>query len=169
MNRKLSALLVLGAFISIAANATVVGSWERPIKQASMEEIDGEGKTVGVGLDRILTLNKRDGAKKPTTFSFREEVRVYCVTAPCPPITRTTLYRIAKIKVDGCNSTIYTANEILPLNSKKIAEVLTVADHDARVCEDYKPFLWEATLKLPVAGKPARLLRGNPEPVYTIQ
>jgi len=56
-------------------------------------------------------MTKQDGAKDATSFVFTEEVRVFCVKAPCPPIKRTVIFEDVKKAPVGCGSFRYTATE----------------------------------------------------------
>jgi len=174
MNSKLTKLVLVltAAFItSIAAQAITIPGWERPIERADLEEFDGQGREIGIGLDKSLTMLRRDRSRYATSLIFNEDQRVYCVTYPCPPLRNSSVFKLRRPVPTECGSTKYVGFErtfrpgrLLPRLAKKIELV----DHRTRYCRDYKRNLWEVT----ITDYDRRLTRwfgGNPEPVYSIQ
>ena len=157
------AVLTLG---TVSAFGVYRPGWERPILRAQMMEQDSLGHEVGIGLDKTLTMNRQDGAPQPTSLTFTEEQRVYCVVAPCPPIRHTDQFTITNRRLGSCGSTVYTAVETS--NRGRVeGRTLTLVDHATRVCDDYRPYRWEA--QLTAGRRDVRQLFGNPKPVASIQ
>ena len=145
-------------------------NWERPIFNAMLTELDFLGHEINVGLNKSLTMNKRDGMRDATSFTFAEDAQVFCITAPCPPIRMTTQFKQVQKRPAGCGSVKYTAYEAPvfsnPNQRLMPRRVLEVVDHSNRLCTDYHKYAWEVTLTTPGAHT-QRTLFGTPEPVYT--
>lgn len=160
---------------SVAAHAIYRPDWERPILRAELTEFDNDGHELNQGRELTLTMNKRDGKRNPTSFTFVEEQRIYCVMAPCPQPRHTVQFNITNRFKDSCGSTHYNAVEKRHINALPNLPLrrMEVVDHSTRLCEDYRKYGWDVELNLPLGAMlPAfktRTFGGNPEPVYTIQ
>lgn len=164
-------LITVGA---LSAQAVYVPGWDRPVESAKLTEVDATGHEVGIGLEKTLTLHKMDTAQQnATSFTFAEEMNVFCKMAPCNPIPAIAKFRVVRVSQDRCGSTVYTAQEIVKpgrdSESDPFLRALRVVDHATRLCEDYRPFRWEAELTSVSNVSNVRNFQGNPEPVYTIQ
>jgi hypothetical protein len=173
MKSKLNLFLVFAALItSVASQAYFRPGWERPILKASLIELDQTGHEINIGLDKILTMTKQDGARVVTGFKLVEEVKVMCIKAPCPPIKRTILFDRVKAVKDSCGSIRYTAKQVLPMTQPlTYGEIaLEVHDHTNRICEDYRKYMWDVKLTIPAGNATqTRRLYGNPKGVITPQ
>ena len=136
-------VFVIIAFLSATAFGIWDPSWERPILSADLHEVEDQGTYE-------LTLNQRDGSREPTSFLFVEDGK------------GTTFFKIVKKIPLGCGSHRYLAIE-----PRRRPRRLIVTDHTERLCDDYREYLWEATL-INKRGQ-RRVFHGNPEPVITIQ
>ncbi len=164
MNKKLVSLMMLGSMVSaFSAFAVFDPTWERPIAVAQLVEIE-EGHEVGIGLDKELTLNRRDGSEEATTLQLEEERQVQCITAPCNPIKEKLYFRVVNVKKTSCGATVYKAVE----NTRILhPRELTLIDNTSNICEVFNhKYLW--TVQIPEGGK-VRRLYGNPESVVTIE
>lgn len=164
-------LILVGA---LGAQAAYIPGWDRPVEKATLTEIDTTGHELGIGLEKTLTLHKMDNAQQSaTSFTFAEEMKVICKMAPCNPIPMVAKFRVVRVSQDRCGSTVYTAQEIVKAGrdseSDPFLRSLRVVDHSTRLCEDYRPFRWEAELTAVGNASNVRNFQGNPEPVYTIQ
>lgn len=174
MKKFMFALVAVASFNSATSFAIVRPGWERPILKAEMVELDETGHEISQPGDITLTMNQRDGAPAPTSFTLVEKRKVFCVRAPCPPITSKVQFKIVDKKPAGCGSFEYTArdkNALLAGIRPLPVTTLKVVDHTTRLCDDYKKYMWEAKVQTtsPTARYRQRSLFGNPEPVYTIQ
>lgn len=175
MNTKLHLFALIIALAASAAQAVHIPGWERPVYRANLVELDDQnGNVIESHLKKSLTMHKQQGAASATSLTFREEEQVYCITAPCPPITHTTVYRIVgKPEVDGCGTTHYTAYETSPADlmddrpQVNPPRRLLLADHTTRKCKDLRRYRWE--LQIDGHREDARFFGGNPSALLTIQ
>ncbi|MBI4402574.1 MAG: hypothetical protein HY537_00340 [Deltaproteobacteria bacterium] len=156
--------LVVSMLATLSARAVYIPGWERPVKQALLTEFDAMGHEVGIGLEKVLIMNKRDNFPRPTSFTFQEEKQVYCITYPCPRIKQTSTFMVANVISDRCGSTLYIAYETGFLSLKR--RTLEVADHTTRICDDYRGYIWDVSL---VGAGAKRQFGGNPGDVISIQ
>jgi hypothetical protein len=74
-------------------------------------------------------------------------------------------------KKGDCGSTVYTAKFTEP-GADTYSYNLSLVDHSTRLCEDYRPYMWEATLTINggFGGFTQKVnFALNPEPFFTIQ
>jgi hypothetical protein len=164
---RLHSLFALVAFIGGSAHGVVIPGWERPSLRAPLDQIGNGGVVINHHLKKSLTQNRRDGARRPTSYTLSEEVQVFCVKAPCPPMRQTRVFRIQSERDAGCGSRQITAVEQAPAGLTDFpAATLKVVDHSKRLCDDFRPYAWEVTVQS--RREKLRRFGGNPEPVYTI-
>lgn len=168
MKARFASLIALVSLVAGQANAIVRPGWERPILRAELQQLAAGGAVTNYHLKKSLTMNKQDGFRQPTSFTLVEENQVFCVRAPCPPIKRVRQFRVQSVAKVGCGSVRYTSVEVAPHGLTDFpAAVLNLTDHTTRLCDDYRPYLWEVTVRSP--REALRRFGGKPEPVYTIQ
>jgi hypothetical protein len=164
------ATVVISLFIfSAGAHAGLLPTIERPIWKATLTELDGEDREVGIGLDKILYMNESGSNGDASSFRFTEEKRVNCVSAPCPTIKNTTTFVVTRKMVTRCGSTIYSATELVPMRVQTLNRPLRrlqVVDHNTRLCEDERTAGWEVKISTPgEESSTLRRLSGNSETV----
>lgn len=168
MKKQLSAVFVAVLTLSSSAFAIYDPSWERPMLTAfDMEITDAQyGFEKAERVD--LTLTKRDGQKKATGIILSVDY----AHSNAPVVNE---LKITDIRKDSCGSTVYSARlEDKKGNKGMEARMnVTLVDHAARLCDDYKPFRWEADVRQGYGwcgtGDATMSLQGEPEAVMTIQ
>lgn len=156
-------VLVAAAVSGVAAHAVVRPGWERPILQARITPIDD---SIKYPVAEHLTLNKQDGAAKPTSFKMVEDTGLRCITTPCPSHVTTT-WRITDVESAGGGSVLYKAVEnLFPRPNVRLMPPrrLQVIDHTRNITERVFTHLWE--VKIEGRGT-ERSYVGKPAPVYT--
>ena len=166
---------VLGVFAA-DAGAVYRPDWERPILSADMDVVEAIRGFQNARNVR-LTMTKRDGQTEVTglTLSFNDGIERFPETQNKD--LRTVNLMVQHVSTDGCGSKQYVGN-LVPTDARgpmhamaRFTVVLT--DHSTRVCEDYRPHLWEASVSEGFGWcgtmDDRMTLVGNPEPVYTIQ
>ncbi len=161
-------LIVLSSIHSLASKAIYDPRWERPILEAKLIELSTDRLDVGSEVDKRLVLNRRDGAKRPTSFAYTER-GVW---------NKSVFFRILHTSQDSCGSTrhialekkrsfdILSSAEASPTKILRPMRRLVVIDHETRICDDYKKYRWE--VKLYEGNGSLRQFVGNPEPIITI-
>ncbi len=165
MNRQ--ALIALSALalvaVSAPAHATFNPGYDRPILSAEVKVTQATGDFRELENVTIVEAH-RDGAKNVVTYTFEANGQ--------EPI------KFVKISTEdaGCGSIKHTAIDIESLlDNDKRGYTLTLVDHSRRICEDYRPGLWDVTISkmgsmLPIAEEATVLSGyGNPELVFSIQ
>ncbi len=168
-------MVALTLVTALSAQAGMVLGKEHPVAAAKMTEVDADGHEIGISLEKVLTLNKRDEVQFPTSFTLVEEMRVMCIVAPCPQPKEVKHFFNVSLRSIGCGSVEYTASRPLLGFSQPNhgmprpipTEVLKVVDHRYRLCDDYRPFMWEATITS--SFRSVRHMHGNPKDVMTAQ
>jgi hypothetical protein len=162
------ALLILGG----NANAIYNPEWERPIFGAEMEITHTNRGFEGVS-EVNLVLTKRDGENEMTgmILSF---LQAHPLKGFIGEVERELV--ITNISKDNCGSTIYNAqlatSHDLPLEDVQARFSISLTDHSTRLCEDYRPYGWEAHVREGYGWcgtmDATMELVGNPEPLRTI-
>ena len=93
--KLLSTLAVAGLLATTVAKADVNPNWERPFMGGALTEIVGTKPVIGARAN-YMTINQRDNASEPTSFTMHEDTGIRCITAPCPS-TRVVEFKITKI------------------------------------------------------------------------
>ena len=70
MNKIMFGLVAALTLQSTSALAIHRPGWERPVLEAQMTEFDSLGHEIGIGLEKVLTMNRRDGAASATSFTL---------------------------------------------------------------------------------------------------
>ena len=165
-----SVIVFAVAFAGIA-NAVSIPGWERPIMSASLNHTDGPSFPRAMN----LTLNQRNGAKQPTTFTLVEDTGIRCVMAPCPS-QKKTQFRITNISHSFHSSDVirYEAIEVLkniPINARIAARRLRVTESSMeRVAPGGQGFEHVTVWSVEVDTFPGKMQSyyGNPEYLATI-
>lgn len=171
----LGLILVLVCF---NANAVFIIGYERPVAQASMALVKAHGLFEKAN-NVVLTLLTEDGRPHFLGFNLSYILGEKGDTPFFTPAFNTEKLEVVHQKIDGCGSVHYIANlkktndgaELPSLFPEGRSVTLELVDHSKRFCEDYKPYLWEATVT-EVAGcfsQGTMELLGNPKPIYTPQ
>jgi len=141
MRLLLLMLSVAGLLTCTSAYSIYNPRWERPIERADLTEMDDAGHEIGSWIKHQLTKNRRDGAKRTTSFDLAESSApvpcprvepcidpvIVCVRAPCPqpkPMCQhwtrcwngaqyfaNTHFRVVRAETIECGSTRYIAIE----------------------------------------------------------
>lgn len=142
MKTQLTTLFTTALVLSANAFAVYDPSWERPILTADDMEITSATQAFEKAKKVDLTLTRRDGQKKVTGM-------VLSVDYPHSNKPVVTTLKVDQITKDDCGSTVYYAH--LPSKPSKGGMdrrfSVTLTDHAARLCDDYKPFRWEASVR----------------------
>lgn len=164
-NVVLSVMILAGSVFSVRAQAVEVPGWDRPQAEATMKVTQAKGTLSQI--DSVdLQLNQRSVEAKINK-------------------THKLVFHIVEVTEAGCGSKKVLARVSQPSvgSGPTVAGgvvkhfVLQLIDHRTRVCEDYRPYMWEAKItqirKSAVfqAGVPVGsvVLEGDPQPIYTIQ
>lgn len=146
------------------ANAIDREGWERPILRADMAKLDARNGFESVeGIKLVMT--KLDESERPTGL----ELSYTDVPSDVPAVV---VLKITDVKDIFCGSVQYIANlpeTDLPENPRF---TIVLTDHTKRVCEDFHPHLWEASVRRGSGWcgtmDDTMKIAGNPKPVYTI-
>lgn len=171
---KAKGLLAISALIVSSLSFGIYNpSWERPILTAPDMVIE-QGRFGFKDLDRAgLTLTQRDGSAEPTGII----VNLSYVRKAEGDSNRTIRLAVTNVSKDACGSKTIVAQ--LPTSKPteprglyhRFSVVLT--DHSQRLCEDYRPYMWEAKVREGYGWcgtmDATMSLYGNPEPVNTIE
>ena len=171
--KNLNLAMVVAFSTCLSAMAIFNPNWERPLFEAQMTEYDASSHEVGQGLEKILSLNQRDGYNSPTTLTFTEETYNTCLMLYLPgqncPLTRKDIkiFVIESTQRDGCGSITYQARELMNGFASRSSAVITLNDHRADLCDHVVLSNWDAQLSEPFAK--LRSFRGNPAGVATAE
>ena len=108
MKSNLLGSLALVALTSFSAFGIVRPGWERPVKTAQLEQIEGDGR---YPRPTELTMNKQDGALNATSFTLVEDTGLRCITTPCPS-SKTTQFRVTQANTLRNGSVRYLATSV---------------------------------------------------------
>ena len=127
--KKLLTFTVASMFVLGNANAVYRMGWERPIMVANLNPVES---LLLYPQAQTLTINRRDGAKQPTSFTLVEDSGIRCIKAPCPSF-RTTMFVIQKVSPSFHNADVvrYEAVEVL----KNIPANVRIARRQLNVTE----------------------------------
>jgi hypothetical protein len=155
-----NSLLAFIALISITGYtpkimASDIGGIGGASRTAELIELHGAATYTAI---QRKTLTEYVDAGETTGFIF-DESSFYCVGLECSRPNVSTWFQIMNEEKDGCNSTIYHAEEVQP--KQGAPRMLTVADHSERICDDYRPFKWEVQMQ----GPTDRFFGGNPSTI----
>ncbi len=188
MNKQQVAIVALMMVSPLTqAFGIVKPGWERPIQRAEMK-VDGAQGAFNDVKDVDLTLTRKDVELTaqdivPRRLPVTGMIVEYTVDRNVGS-DRDMLVQEERVKMvlvvdqqpskDECGSTIYIGR----LASEKKEPVgarfsVVLRDHSTRLCEDLKPYRWEAHVRQGFGwcgtGDAVMDLVGNPEAVYTIQ
>lgn len=184
MRTVLCFVILFGSVASRAEYAPTVPSTDVPYLKASLTEIDSTGHEIDLRTTKLLTLYRDANSKQPTLFQFDEMIAPPpCVGEICPmmPVRMKARYfQIVHSTTDRCGSVHYQAFEKLLIptrtSNSEIARpaprsVLTVTDHSARTCKDWRRYHgWEVRLVDFAQQSPkVRNFFGDPEPVWDVE
>ncbi len=170
MKSNLLGSLVLVALTSFSAFGIVRPGWERPIKKAQLEQIEGDGR---YPRPSELTMNKQDGAPKATSFTLVDDTGIRCITTPCPS-SKTTEFSVTQVTTLPHGSVKYVATSARRLIMGIIAPVpghqtpvrtIEVLDHSNNNIARHK-YQWVLSYTTLMGHFQ---YGGNPEGVMTIQ
>ena len=176
MFRKFAFVLSVIGLFAADAGAVVRPGWDRPVLRADMEVTDalyGFSKVSDVS----LVMTRRDGQTDVTGLTLRFDTGIERLPQTAEGDHRSVKLLVQHVSTDGCGSKQYVAN-LLPAPGRRPMDAMhrftvVLTDHTTRVCEDYRPHLWEASVSegYGFCGTmdDRMTLVGNPEPVYTIQ
>lgn len=150
---------LLGLIVLSFATALFAKETPKPSRIADLEETDAEGRVLQTFAYARHTLSEFKRKDKTVLFQLEDSSapQIVCIKAPCPqPLPSLELSKFEGIKksMGECGSTVYTGRS---RNGKK----LVLTDHSTRLCDDFRPHLWE--LKISESRKSMRFLRGNPK------
>ena len=111
--RSLSVLAVAGLMIGSVANAMVIKNLDRPLMGAKLTRVEPATPGFNPARGEYLTLNRLDGAVKPTSLTLTEDTGIRCFRAPCPS-SKVTDFEITAV-LPGFHSDVvrYEAVEVL--------------------------------------------------------
>jgi hypothetical protein len=133
--------------------------------RADLIELDYLGHEISSDLSKHIAFvpltNRVEGRD---LILFKEQINPSSNQTPEVKISQ---FEVKKIESLGCGSFKYTATETPDSDFQNIKmrplKTLEVIDHTQRVCEDYKKYLWEVRMTVPVSrGSYIRFFAGNP-------
>ncbi len=170
-------LLAMGAS---EVHASFQPNWDRPLYTGKMKVTMAQRGFEGVRSAK-LTLTRRDGSatEGPTGMTLQYTVPEKVIDSKYFPSHNNYVTLVVnKTEVDSCGSRQYIASLPQDEESRNPRRVgarfgIVLTDHSQRVCEDYRPNLWEASVHQGFGWcgtDDSRMqLSGNPEPVVTIK
>jgi len=151
MNKNIIGITSILTFLfHLNAMAVYDPSWERPLFTSEMKVTHSEYGFKDV--DQFsLTLTKRDGEKNYTGAIVKYKQEVTGENQETFLIDVTKLLKVDQIEKDSCGSTLIYA-QLAPLNNQSPNPMgaryhLVLLDHSSRICKDYRPYLWEASIR----------------------
>lgn len=140
---------------TVSAQAIFKPGWERPIYESNLEFVSGDR---AYPTPVHLTLHRRDGSKKFTSFTVKMDTGLRCIKAPCPSFHDVRFNIESETKIDG--GIEFIAREIVRIDPhvRIVPRILTVRDYDHEA--------WEVELKF-LMGESQ--FEGTPTAAITIQ
>lgn len=176
--RKIQFQLLVAFILTVGleAQAVFLPNVERPRYKTILTEVDEVGQPVQHRSAAKLTHYRRDGQEVNSSFLFEETQRVFCITAPCPPLKTVSRFQVVDYQRDFCGSVEYeadittfgtldAANDFLDDVRKARGHVI---DHTQRNCKDRIAHNIEVKL-VSADGHKVRYFVGNAEPTNIIQ
>ena len=176
INKIMFMFVGLFAFTSTVAFAISQPGYERPLYSAQMEKVNARGH-FELAQNVRLMMTQLDESETPTGL------RLSYVNSMLEQFPEATGYSsvdltIVETREIGCGSVQHIARLRQPndhrdsiYNQHRFTVVLI--DHTRRICEDYRPYLWEASIREGYGWcgtmDATMELRGNPKGVFTIQ
>lgn len=136
------------------------GLTPRPVMEAELQEMDGDGRPIQSLMHFLLTLNKA-GERSHSftlveTFGSKCPPGAYCIL---PYFETRREFRIFRSLDAGCGSRRLFAKNF---ENGRIS-LITVLDHTRRLCDDYQPYSWVVSLR--DYQKKTRSFVGNAKPI----
>ncbi|HBQ20922.1 MAG: hypothetical protein A2Z91_08715 [Deltaproteobacteria bacterium GWA2_38_16] len=185
--KKIILTVLTIVFVTTNAGAIVMRpGHERPIFGAAMEKVDAQGH-FELASNIFLELTKRDSYR---AYNTDPTGMLLTYTVPSVKLSSDESDQFVSQKLVitdkrdvGCGSVQYIASlrpepilHYLPVEKTREMQhrfTVVLIDHSQRVCEDYRPYLWEASVREGYGWcgtmDATMEIVGNPERVYTIQ
>jgi hypothetical protein len=173
-------IFLLALFVTPSAFGIYIQDWERPVLTAEMDVV--KARFAFENVNRVwltATINSSKKSKLPYTgLQLRFTHEDPSQQGQTREIMQVVNLEVNSVETDACGSRTIIANLPKPKQGERhmglqarFSVVLT--DHSTRLCEDYRPNLWEASVRQGFGWcgtmDATMSLVGNPEPVYTIQ
>lgn len=123
------------------------------LASTSMNEVSFDGQVLRKNVGS-LTAQSMDGKAGYVSFTLAVKARIFCVTAPCPQPTFTTVYRVTGSEQEGKNRVQYTA-----INDQSGSQITVMLDTERM---DF--FIDESPLE--DTSNPYRHFAGEMEPLF---
>ena len=178
MKNKIMFIFVsMFAFTSTVAFAISKPGWERPLYSAQMEKVSAQGH-FELAQNVRLMMTQLDESETPTGL------RLSYMNSMLEQFSETTGridLTIVETREIECGSVQYIARLLATqqvLNMREPADLqhrftVVLTDHTRRVCKDYRPYAWEASVREGYGWcgtmDATMELRGNPKGIFTIQ